>query len=520
MLHVQMIIRNLRLSSPLFKLGNRITVSLNGTMWSGTTTAAKYHCRTMFDDCVHGANMQATTILLNLWETATKEQRIPETFHIGADNTPKETKNSTVLCFAIYLLTTLEDTPLWRVSFHYLMVGHTHDALDRFFSRLCASLKGRNYYTIQQMFDIVHASMTKHEVAWSHLPFTWDWVEIRKHVGVEAKRLRNSHDYEVFRTHEGIFIRWKQWLTCETYSKPVHLLTTEQMRNIGRLRPTVIANSFSDSDIGLISPWLDKLQAHLAASNAADQRGPEIAWLRRILKQSEPSLQSHAHLTIDAILSDLVDIGHNRPVKRPRGSPGELPSDIITSMFPGSDVTGLPVDDLINVIGGVQEQRDGLSPCKPGDLLIVGPNSSPMSLPFNLGVLVDIIGDKGLVQWMIPGESREANFRPGRRKEIRDIFGPWHAADSVPLANLPPLPPSLISPALVIVWGFELSSEHEIPFGVFDQILACDIDVTALSISSTARGNLYRVHRQLRSTRETCEATHDSSIALPRPLLI
>ena len=469
-------------------------------MWSGLATASKYHCRTMFDDCLHGANMQATTILLNLWETATKEQRIPETFHVGADNTPKETKNSTVVCWAIFLLCVLEDTPLWRVSFHYLMVGHTHDALDRFFSRLCACLKGRSYYTIQQLFDIVQANMTKQEVSWSHLPFTWDWAELRKLIGVETKSLRNTHDYEVFRAHNGIFIRWKQWLTCETFSKPVHLLTTEQMRNIGRLRPAVIPNSFSDSDNALISSWLDKLQAHLAASNASDQRGPEIAWLRRVLTQSEASVQSHAHLSIDTIISDLLDIAHNRPAKRPRGTPDELPCDIITSMYPGSDVTGLPVDGLVNVIGGVQEQSDGQTPCKPGDLLIVGPQGGSTALPFNLGVLVDIVGDKGLVQWMIPGESREANFRPGRRKDVRDIFGPWHAADSVPLANLPPLPPALIEPKTVLVWGFEFDESNLLPFSLFDQILGFDIDVTALSISSTARGNLYRVHRQLRPT--------------------
>ena len=132
--------------------------------------------------------------------------------------------------------------------------------------------------------------------------------------------------------------------------------------------------------------------------------------------------------------------------------------------------------------------------------MIVGPQGGSTALPLNLGVLVDIVGNKGLVQWMIPGESREANFRPGRRKDVRDIFGPWHAADSVPLANLPPLPPALIEPKNVLVWGFEFDKSNLLPFSLFDQILGFDIDVTALSISSTARGNLYRVHRQLRPT--------------------
>ncbi len=88
--------------------------------------------------------MQATTVLLNLHLACLQEQAVPETFRIGSDNTPKETKNSTSLAFAVWLLCSLSETPLWRVTFRHLMVGHAHDALDRFFSRLCATLKGRD----------------------------------------------------------------------------------------------------------------------------------------------------------------------------------------------------------------------------------------------------------------------------------------------------------------------------------------------------------------------------------------
>ena len=38
-----------------------------------------------------------------------------------------------------------------------LIVGHTHDELDRFFSRLKAALAGRSFYTVPQMLKIIQA---------------------------------------------------------------------------------------------------------------------------------------------------------------------------------------------------------------------------------------------------------------------------------------------------------------------------------------------------------------------------
>lgn len=88
-----------------------------------------YHLRTVFEDTGHGANMQATTVLLNLHTASQKERSLPEKFHIGADNTPKETKNGTMMAFIIWLLAVLRDTRLWLIGVCFLMVGHTHDNL-------------------------------------------------------------------------------------------------------------------------------------------------------------------------------------------------------------------------------------------------------------------------------------------------------------------------------------------------------------------------------------------------------
>lgn len=120
-------------------------------MWHGPQHTT-HLVRSVFDDCEHGSEMQCSAILSNLTDVAMEEGHLPDEFHIGADNAYKETKNQVCFWFAVWLLCVLQDTNLWVVSFSFLLVGHTHDALDRFFSRLVAAIAGRDFFTVDQLF--------------------------------------------------------------------------------------------------------------------------------------------------------------------------------------------------------------------------------------------------------------------------------------------------------------------------------------------------------------------------------
>ena len=54
--------------------------------------------------------MQASCALMNLHHVAMRCGHLPEQFCIGADNTPKETKNATFMSFIIWLLCVLHGT--------------------------------------------------------------------------------------------------------------------------------------------------------------------------------------------------------------------------------------------------------------------------------------------------------------------------------------------------------------------------------------------------------------------------
>ena len=45
--------------------------------------------------------------------------------------------------------------PLHSVCLVFLLVGHTHDHIDRFFSRLRVAIAGRDYYTVAELMKLI-----------------------------------------------------------------------------------------------------------------------------------------------------------------------------------------------------------------------------------------------------------------------------------------------------------------------------------------------------------------------------
>ena len=72
------------------------------------------------------------------------EQHLATEWVIGADNTAKETKNKFMCWSLMWLLCVLSETKLWSVVLTFLLVGHTHDRVDRLFSRVKTALRGRS----------------------------------------------------------------------------------------------------------------------------------------------------------------------------------------------------------------------------------------------------------------------------------------------------------------------------------------------------------------------------------------
>ena len=78
-----------------------------------------------------------------------------------------------------------------------------------------------------------------------------------------------------------------------------------------------------------------------------------------------------------------------------------------------------------------------------------------------------------------------------------DMFGPWAQYDELNLETAAwVVAPSVRVPRDdVLLVNVELDSNSQIPFSAFDALrTAHGIDVSAISLSMTHRGNIYRAH--------------------------
>ena len=86
---------------------------------------------------------------------------------------------------------------------------------------------------------------------------------------------------------------------------------------------------------------------------------------------------------------------------------------------------------------------------------------------------------------------------PWKKAKVIDMFGPWVQYDELKLetAACASVPSVKVQHADVLLMNVELDCDSKIPFQVFDVLrMEWNIDVTAISLSLTHRGNIYRAH--------------------------
>ncbi|CAK9105722.1 OTU domain-containing protein, partial [Durusdinium trenchii] len=424
-------------------------------IWNGTPGDDAVLTTLYEGDSKHGGNMQASLLFMNFHRKVVATGVVPESLVISADNTPKETKNAMVFTWMVWLLCCLRETRLWRVRTVYKLVGHTHSHCDRLFSRVKASLMGKSYISEDDVMNIIVATLKSYTLDWNHLHASLNFEELN--LGLEIHALRNVHDLEVFRTNGGIYVRWKQYLSGELWSRPRLVVAAENMATVATAmaRPPHIRHCFSQDMKTKFHDFLGRVEVQLGSMNLLDDRVKAgVAWLN---------------------------------------------NDVLLFNCPGADMPGMLLENLVRLGGTVQDEPAIEIMCVTGDFVIVDNTSSSKALPFCLGEVIDIDEDSAIIQWWHPGKSKEANLKAGRKKAILDLFGEWAPTDDLPLTELEPLPPSILSPSKILIWGFNLES-GQVPFEILDKVMDLDfVDLTGLKLSSTKRGSLYRAHRLMRT---------------------
>ena len=496
-------------STALFKGGERLMCAINGSIWAGTQNT-RHHLRTMFQDCKHGSEMQSSTFLLNVWETAMKEGHLCEELIIHTDNTAKETKNNTMMRMLIWLLCVLPaEAPLKSIMLAFLIVGHTHNKVDRMFSRLKVAMSGHDFFTPEQLMQTVMAGMPGWDISHSHLTRVWAWKQLDKLQITPFVGFRLVHCMNIFRKPTGIWVKWKQYLTCETWSKPVLIVPADRMRLIAEWRPAPVVQKLETKALAALLLWLDKFEVALSdGSRELNERRADLHRLRSIVRRENPAYTTGP--SVDKIIADLSCL---RGVGQRRVAESPMPEDQLVTFFSGADIPLLPVDSLIKLpkAPAIPGQEPALDVIGPGSMLIVSAVSCPTkvrgtTLLFSLAKIMEDVhdADELLVSWYVPCVTAEASMKAGTKKKVVDIFGEWTKYEdlSTEEANNVEVAPVLIDPSAVLLHNFAFAL-RVIPYAVFDQLRSRHgIDVTQLSVSLTRNGNLYRAAVLLSGTGE------------------
>ena len=91
-----------------------------------------------------------------------------------------------------------------------------------------------------------------------------------------------------------------------------------------------------------------------------------------------------------------------------------------------------------------------------------------------------------------------------QEKMVIDIFGSWHAFTTFAAVDLRDthLPSVLVRRGDMLINNIVLEQDGKIPFAVFDKLRKShEIDVTALSVSATQNGGVYRSYVLMRLNR-------------------
>ena len=494
--------------TPLFKLGERLVTSIIGSKWTGTGTNIHWLMRSNFADFPHDGNTQCSAILDNLHDVALAAGRLPKEFIVGADNTVKETKNNCFLHFCIWLLCVLDGCSLWSIVFMSLIAGHTHDALDAFYALLRAALAGQSYMTLADMWQIVITAL-KHDrgyIKFAHVCRTWDFTQMGKDADlprIHGNDLPRIHVFNVFRHTTGIWIKWKQFMTDDTWSRPVLLVGRRRMKSIASMLPANVQPNFK-ANAEMMS-WSQKLEETLVdqlPSRPAIKDG--IEWFRAVINRTLPEYNGNHSPSLTKIMTDLVSIDHQAyaaPCSLVAADSGFL-ADIFVQHFPGADVPTVPVDTALRIVGAWEPPPpprcildDALVICKPA-----GASMSGMKLLFNLGRVISCPTERSpnlIVQWLVPPLGPVVDHKPGHKRTIPDLFGAWVPLDDITMkaAVMLEMPDCILSPSDVLIPNILLSADGTIPYCILDELRSQhDIDVSGLQVSRTQKGNLYRSH--------------------------
>lgn len=147
----------------------KIRVHVMGVLAHGR----RVDCYTYLDNVRHGSNATLESLMATLRRIVAEHGgRLPATLFIQLDNTTGSNKNQFVMTFMGYLI---HREVFKKILVSFLPVGHTHEDIDQFFSRLAVYLRCHDAVGIPALGNAIQKCFRSREGAHPHHEH-WDTV--------------------------------------------------------------------------------------------------------------------------------------------------------------------------------------------------------------------------------------------------------------------------------------------------------------------------------------------------------
>ena len=522
------------------KSGPRITVSLIGAHCPGLSS--KPHIYTIFEDYQHGSNMVCSLLITMLLEFTAKFGTVPRRFFIGADNTPKETKNTIVLFCAVWLLSHLYMTELVVIEFGFLLVGHTHNIVDAIFAWLNKALHGVDVLSLVDMQNRAEAKMENPPV-WDHLRDVYDFHGLQpvEFGSRSLKGVTEPHHYRVVRAHDdSICVQSKRFLTSPTWSVPQVVATREQCDELRKMWPREVMPEWGPGVENSTLSFLTRLKASLSVARPeASLAG--IEHCEQLMKHELPEFLP-THVPLREKLGRVRRCSMEAQVRdQARSSTSTSTIVAVTSAVEGVLRTVFNkrehdtevIDGLIRVVHGDGRGQHGYNatPLEGGATIIYRNRGDHRdAVPIRLGKVLRFVDEDPddvyvIVEswWPIPKIGKYETNRP-------NMFGTWVPSDVAlenyadkPARKRPRAPDehlnhSLVRRGDVLVWPISevagsVANGSRIPFTAFHYLRThCQIDLSPKCFSFSERGHEFynEVVREVGSTIRDSQPIRDA----------
>lgn len=114
--------------------------------------------------------------------------------------------------------------------------------------------------TFDELEAVASSGLKSFAINWNHHGSSHDWTYVRKMYGLEFHRYRNVHSLRLDMDESGIWIKWRQFVTDESWSKPQLIVESDRVPLFAHARPPVVPHDFDEPRKAKYNNFLDKLE--------------------------------------------------------------------------------------------------------------------------------------------------------------------------------------------------------------------------------------------------------------------